>query len=153
MELLLWTVENSLDFRGMFLDSDSARRSLVGAEASRGTPPPPPPLRTLCQTLAKRGNNTKPRRVALRCQALTPPLSLSPVIRNRSLCLPHLSPTLVVRYCTPAEASPLPPSLSLSRFHLMGIGSSVAGARLALAVRFPYIRCTPPRSPRSRPAT
>lgn len=80
-------------------------------------------------------------------------LSHSPVIRNRSLCLPHLSPTLVVRYCTPAEASPLPPSLSLSRFHLMGIGSSVAGARLALAVRFPYIRCTPPRSPRSRPAT
>ena len=72
-------------------------------------------------------------------------LSHSPVIRNRSLCLPHLSPTLVVRYCTPAEASPLPPSLSLSRFHLTGIGSSVAGARLALAVRFPYIRCTPPR--------
>ena len=50
-------------------------------------------------------------------------LSHSPVIRNRSLCLPHLSPTLVVRYCTPAEASPLPPSLSPSPFHLMAQGS------------------------------
>jgi hypothetical protein len=123
IKLLLWTVENSLDFRGMFLDSDSARRSLVGGEASRGTPPPPPPLRTLCQTLAKRGNNTKPRRVALRCQALTHPLSLSPVIRNRSLCLPHLSPTLVVRCCNSAEASPLPPSHSPSPFHLMAQAS------------------------------
>ena len=50
-------------------------------------------------------------------------LSHSPVIRNRSLCLPHLSPTLVVRYCTPAEASPLPPSLSPSPFHLMAQAS------------------------------
>jgi len=50
-------------------------------------------------------------------------LSHSPVIRNRSLCLPHLSLMLVVRYCTPAEASPLPPSLSPSPFHLMAQAS------------------------------
>ena len=105
------------------MDSDSTRISQGGGEAPRGTSPPPPVLRTLRKTLANRGNNTKPRRVALRCQALTHPLSLSPVIRNRSLCLPHLSPTLVVRYCTPAEASPLPPSLSPSPFHLMAQGS------------------------------
>ena len=50
-------------------------------------------------------------------------LSHSPVIRNRSLCLPHLSPTLVVRCCNSAEASPLPPSHSPSPFHLMAQAS------------------------------
>ena len=80
MKILLWTVQKSLDFKGMVLDCDSARRSQVGGEAPRGAPPPPPPpppLRALRQTLANRGNITKPRRVALRCQALTPPITLA----------------------------------------------------------------------------
>ena len=52
----------------------------MGGEAPRGAPPPPPPpppLRALRQTLANRGNITKPRRFALRCQALTPPITLA----------------------------------------------------------------------------
>jgi hypothetical protein len=123
LKFLLWTVEKSLDFRGMVLDSDSTRISQGGGEAPRGTSPPPPVLRTLRKTLANRGNNTKPRRVALRCLALTSPLSHSPVIRNRSLCFPDLSPTLVVRCCNSAEASPLPPSHSPSPFNLMAQAS------------------------------
>ncbi len=50
-------------------------------------------------------------------------LSHSPVIRNRSLCFPDLSPTLVVRCCNSAEASPLPPSHSPSPFNLMAQAS------------------------------
>ena len=57
-------------------------------------------------------------------------------------CCPLLYSCRSITFATVAK----PISLSFD-------GSSVAGARLALAVRFPYIRCTPPRSPRSRPAT
>ena len=57
-------------------------------------------------------------------------------------CCPLLYSCRSITFATVAK----PISLSFD-------GSRVAGARLALAVRFPYIRCTPPRSPRSRPAT